>query len=387
MTPLTLHDAIAIAGGLATAENCPGVIPLDHFAQLGATTASVGQHFDQVLVRAKRRHQGAIALTMSPSFSCQVRPLGDDRFVLLVPLGMPARTRVLARLLLRYWGRERGVRVIRSALDDVPGDADAVPPLLKPVFLEDFEPDTFWERLRELDASIDTDPRTEPDVLELVHLALVYLLSHEFTHVLHGHFDLLERVRSGEVDLTRDDVRRGIELDADDGAAALSMLILKDDVDRAVAAGQRGQSQAVGWLRLSYVVTMLFAITDAHRKFLGAYERGAYNHPMVRCEFFLEAAGRSLDAPKRVRDTWLANSTEGWKRCVQALDDLNLDALRGDFGKLPEGVHPAPLHTLLYSATPVGVTDRATLETLIEAHRLVHRIREHLPIFRKSPGT
>lgn len=382
MSELTLESAIDLAGGPVTAENCPSVIPIDQFAEFVMTITSVGKHFDRILSRTKSTQSGAIALTMSPAFACKVRTV-QGGFALLVPLGMPARMSILARLLLRYWGREKGVRIIRSVLDDVAGDADAVPPMLKPLFLEDFEPEKFWANLDDLDKAIDADPRTEPDVRELVHLSLVYLLSHEFTHVFHGHFDLLARSRLENLGLSDTDIRRGIETDADDGAAAISMIILMDDIDRALAAGQPVQLE-LGWLRLAYAVTMLFAITDAHRKFLGAYEEGAYNHPMVRCELFIEGATRSMDAADSALELWRTNSTAGWLRCVQALEDLNLDALGGTFGKLPQGIRPAPLHTLIYSAVTGGLTDQAVLDQCREARELMTRVRALLPLFQNS---
>src|SRR5438552_1456332 len=106
---------------------------------------------------------------MSEGFGCRTRRVEGGGYALLVPLGMPARIKVLARLLLGYWGRERGARVIRSALDNIAGDPRSVPPMLQAVFLEDLPAEQFWSGLGQLDSSIGADAQPfEADVQELV---------------------------------------------------------------------------------------------------------------------------------------------------------------------------------------------------------------------------
>jgi hypothetical protein len=303
---------------------------------------------------------------------------------ILIPLGMVARTRVMARLLLRHWMTpdDQIQRVIRSPVDAIDDDPESIPPMLQPLFLETLEPDAFWDGLLKLDRSIELEPPYEGDVRELVHLGLVFFLSHEFTHALHGHLDLLDRARAGQVTMPIERIRRGIEIDADDGAAAISMLAMQRDIQQAVAAGQDDVSVARGWLRLTYVVTMLFAITDTVRKHFPGYQSGAYNHPMVRCELFFVSVGRALhDSPKQVLTDWRDVSTQGWLKCLQALELLNVEAMSGKFGALPAGRCFAPLHAMNYGVSPFGVSNRALWDLVQEAHTLLAEVRSLLPLF------
>jgi hypothetical protein len=377
-----VEETADLHGGLLTIGNCPAAIPSEVFALLSSSTARIGQAFDRILRQANAHLQHTIVLTRANSFSCRVKAIGNDGFLILVPAGMPARVRVLSRLLLSYWHQESAVRLFQSPLDNVQWSRDNVPPLLQPLFLEEDSLD-WWGRLQALDETIKLDPAFDPDVLELVHVALLFLLSHEFTHVLHGHFDLLKRAQNETLSLSVPELRRGIEIDADDGAAAVAMLILKQDVDEGIAAGRDVKLER-GWLRLAYAVTTVFAISDTHRRFFGGYDDGAYNHPMVRCELFFDAVLRSLDGPETWRETWHQESTEGWKRAVLALENVGIDAVKAKFGHRPKGAPAAPLHTLSYSVTPFGPTNMEIARKSRAAHELMWKVREHLPIFKEA---
>ena len=380
MSNLTLDEAIDLAGGPVTEENCPAVIPLDHFLSICVSLMDIGQRFTKILDQTDPDIWGAVGLTNSTAYGCQVRPIENNGYAVLVPVGLIARIRVLARLLLSYWKVDKAPRIIRSPLDNVPGDRDAIPPLLKPLFLDEDEPD-FWEQLLELNKTVTLEELAENDVQELVHVAMLFIVSHEFTHILHGHFDLLRRADTEKLPLTMAEIRRGIELDADDGGAAIAIKIQNDAIEDARARGEN-VNLGLGWLRLTYAVTMVFAITDTHQKYFGVYDEGSYNHPMVRCELFLNSADNCLkNVPESVMEQWVTNSTEGWKRCVLALENLTMDAWSGKFGKLAEGVQPAPIHTLNYSATPNGATDRETLRKCKLAYKLMWNVRKLLPIF------
>ncbi|MEO7995235.1 MAG: hypothetical protein ABI743_12625, partial [bacterium] len=205
-----------------------------------------------------------------------------------------------------------------------------------------------------------------------------FQLSHEFTHLLHGHFDFLQQESWGR--FTKADALRGLESDADDGATAIAMLLLQRGIERALLRGEQADP-ALGWLRLAYAVTMLFAIMDVHRQYFGKYAIGSYNHPMVRCELFFFSVERCLDANPAMAATWQANSTEGWRKCVAALEDLTLDAHTGKFGEIPKNVLPRKLHNMNYSATPMGVTDMHTFDLSQEAVALMREVRALLPLF------
>jgi hypothetical protein len=378
----TLHDAITVAGGLATLETCPEVIPPEQFLSALQTIQRTSVHLEEAARRAGVQVGGAVVLTHSPAFSCTVVSVEEGHAILL-PLGMIARARVLARLLLRHWGiqSEAGFRFIRSPEDAIDDDPDCFPPVLRPLLLETLSPDEFWPKLLDLDRSVELDPLCETDVGELVHLALVYFMAHEFTHILHGHFELRDRAQAGEVKLGFERLLRGLELDADDGAAAISLMVLNEDISLVREIGL-DHSFETGLLRLSYAVAMLFAITDTVRKHFPGYAAGAYNHPMVRCELFFEAAERAL--PQELIQRWRDVSTQGWAACMKALEMLNYEALSGKFGPLPEGKQWVPIHSLLYGAVPDGPVNRALLDEVRAAAPLLAEVRRLLPIFQRT---
>lgn len=378
---VNLNDAIAAAGGLVTPESCPKVVSEAQLAEIDNTLIFLRGFYENIFnnVNPKNKKDFSIALTNSPAFSGRVQRLENGDYVILVPLGMPARLRVLARILLRYWGRESRALILRSSLDQIPDDGKAVPRLLRPIFMDNLDFENYWEEIYELDSTIEIDPKTENDVYELVYLSLVYLISHEFTHVLHGHFDLRESAQKDKLGLSQTELIRGLELDADDGAAALSMKILLEGIDSAIGDGQWA-NHALGWLRLSYVATMLFGIFDTHRKFLGAYDTGEYNHPVVRREIFALGMMRSFNGPDDIRDILLRSHDEGWQRCVFAFTDLNLDAMQGTFGDMPAGYIEGPLQSLLYG-TPGGAASKVEMDLIKTAKENMQLVRKFLPVF------
>jgi hypothetical protein len=383
MNLLSFEDTVIMEDGAVDAENCPTVVPLTQYTELVQTINRLGQHFDEVMVRARQKFPAMIALTHSQAFSCMVRK-ATDGYVIIVPLGVPARIRVLSKLLIQYWGREKHIATIRSPLDKVSWDAEAIPPMLKPIFSEEFEKEDFWKELGALDASIETTDSQDAEVSELVHLALVYMISHEFTHVLHGHFDLLNDAKTKKIDLTERELNRGLETDADDGAASLSMYILDKDI-RLTRLLDQPDKMKLGWLRLAYAVTMIYAVSGSQRKFFAAYEDDSHNHPMVRCELFFSGVKRAMSTSiSEVKQSWLDVSTEGWKRCVLAFYDLDIDAMKGKYGPCLEGVPYAPLHALLYGASPaLSAGERVMLDKCKEATELMYKIRKHLPLFNR----
>jgi hypothetical protein len=127
---------------------------------------------------------------------------------------------------------------------------------------------------------------------------------------------------------------------------------------------------------------MLFAITDTVRKHFPGYESGAYNHPMVRCELFFESARRAMaGSSEEARELWRDVSTQGWMKCIEALEQLNLEALQGKYGELPPERHMAPLHAMIYSIVPMGPTDRALLDLMQETQPVLAEVRKLLPLF------
>lgn len=382
VTP-SISDALAMSGGLVDPDNCPKTIPPRQYIDILQTFASLGQHYEDVMNIAGVDYPCMMAMTLSPGFSCKVRQVKEG-YAILVPAGVPARIHVLTKLLIQYWGNESQIHIIRSPLDKIPWDFEAIPPKLRPIFSEDFEDDVFWQELEALDKSLEINALQEVEALELTHLALVYLISHEFSHIKHGHFELLQNIKDSKYELSEDEIKCGLEIDADAGASSLSMYVLNQDIQKAQQRGEPAQME-LAWLRLSYAITMIYAISDAHQKHFSAYENSTYSHPMVRCELFFSSVERAMSSSTdEAKKLWLQNSTEGWRRCIWAFNDLSKDAMAGKFGPRPDGVPRSPLHTLLYSMSPMSTAERIMLEDCDKAMKLMYKVRKLLPAFNKQ---
>ncbi len=377
MSLLSFADALAIEGGALELANLPEPIPPQLVASALATLNAAGQGFEVAMERAKRRLPCASVLTPSTSPRCSVRPLAEGLHAIFVPVGVVARLHVTARVLLRYWGKERRIRTHQSPLDPSQWDPKCVPPHLRPLLLEYDEPREFWRDLAVLDANV-APSLADRDAEELTHLALQFLLAHEFAHVLNGHFELLERAEREDLGLGQLELLRGVEADADATAAALSMLLLNDAVVAALRRGEPAQFE-LGWLRLSYAVTMLFGVTDAQRRYFGAYRDCEYSHPTVRSEVASFAAYQSMEP--RGREAWQQQDAQGLERCVQAFDDLLLDSMAGLYGELEVEPHRCAVHNMHHGMSLLGPTQRALFDARQEALGDAERVRALLPLF------
>lgn len=295
--------------------------------------------FNHLLTSTARGAEVKICLTPSTSMACALHQHGGGVFTIIVPLGVAARLRILARLLLEYWGKERRVQFLNSPLDKIAADNWHVPSRLRPLFGKNAYQDdtTFWEELAALDTLLSPVPETENDVLELQHLALVHLIAHEFTHAWEKHFSIL---RSDPADLHLDrynlrpeDLEKCVELHADIIAAELSTRILQSQI--ALAPEEADADLGRGFVRLAYVVMMLYSLYDPERKYLYAYDEDRYTHPLVRREMTLNFIERvvSIFFPDKFDDL-MNNVLYGWEKCIWAVNDMNLDAMSGRFGEI-----------------------------------------------------
>jgi hypothetical protein len=382
IAPAWFVKAASIHGGLVDYRTLPDGVSPDWLRSWNHTILQTGDHFHEILEERVPGVGAAMGFTQSHGMGCLVRRSGDYLSI-LVPLGVPARLRVLAKALLAYWNRDGYPHIILSPLDHVIASPE-VPQLLTPLFAEFTDGKIFWKGLAELDAALDLDPAFEPDVSELVHCGLLLLASHEFTHTMHSHHAAVAAFDGTDQTLSRDALVRGLELDADDGAAAIAMHVMGRDAERARALGQETKLDR-GWLRLSYAMTMLYGVLDTNQRTFAGYRAGSYNHPMVRCELFFNAVERALDAPEEVLEHWRGVSFQGWSRCVAALNHFSVDAMGGKFGPWPAEAKPVPLHSLLYGV-PGGPTNAALYDLVVDAEALMARARKCLPFFTQGKG-
>jgi hypothetical protein len=374
---LTLEDAVAIEGGsLELGASLPG-LPAGTVADVYATLNFLVTVF---LNNLKDRDAGLyIALTRSSGLACRVRQLSDGTPIILVPAGLIGRLRTFCRTLLRFWDKEKHVMMASSPLDKIPEDQWQIPPMLVPLFGQSESGDEFWKHLQELDESLDTDPRFDPDVAELLHLGLVFLMCHEFAHVFFRHFEFLQELRQTKPsDVDR--MRRGMELHADSFAGTWATTIFWAQLGNESDI----KSVARGILRQSYIVTVIMALFDAQKKFVGLYDRGDYNHPMIRREVFADACRNQVSwEGKEILDLWQDIELQGWKRAVDAFADLNLEAMTGKFGKIDKGKLAYPLQALNYG---MGASFPTLGKILDEGNALLKELKEQIAAFEKNLG-
>lgn len=375
LSPLSLDDAIAIEGGpLELGSSLPG-IPAKAIGDAVATLAFLANVF---LNNLEDREDGLfIALTRSSGLACRVRQVSEGASAILVPAGLIGRLRTLCRTLLRFWNKESHVRLMNSPMDKIAEDQWQVPPKLAPLFDSRETGDSFWQHLQELDDSLDLDPRFDPDIPELLHLGLVFLLCHEFAHVLFRHFDFLAAIRQTKPD-DAPRIRRGLELHADSFSGTWATTIFFAQLGRDADM----DSLARGFLRQSYVVSLILAIFDAQKKFLGFYDNGDYNHPIIRREVFADACRNEAGSRgKEFLDFWTELEMQGWKRAVEALADLNFEAMGGKFGKIDEGKLAYPLQALNYGA---GFAFSFMQDLFNDANTLLKDVKDQLREFNKN---
>lgn len=377
MNRLSLEDMLAAEGGPVDLEQLPPGLPKETMMDVSATLTFLANVFVSNLPASEK--EVYVVLTQASGLSCRARRVEDGVSVIIVPAGLIGRVRTLCRALLQYWNKETHIKLISSPLDKICEDQWQVPPRLAPLFDHEASGEEFWTGLQELDASLDLDPAFETDVSELMHLGLVFLLSHEFAHIFFRHFDYARHIKQTRPELLPR-IRRGLELHADffAGTWATTIFLAQagEDADN--------ESLARGFLRQSYAVTAILSMFDAHKKFVGFYDEGDYNHPLIRREVFSYALRKEVSLQgKALLEFWQIHEGQGWTRAVDALADLNLDAMKGKFGKIEEGKLAFPLQALNYG---MGASFPVLEEILEQAKELIEEVKAQLTAFNNDPG-
>lgn len=114
---------------------------------------------------------------------------------------------------------------------------------------------------------------------------------------------------------------------------------------------------------------------------LSGYSTGHYNHPIVRCGHFLRAAARAMGDKHQVK-MWRQESINGWRKCMDAVDVINLHAIAGTFGQRPPDKAWLPVHAMLYGQSRRGPETCRLRWRLRDAERAAAEVRRLLPLFR-----
>jgi hypothetical protein len=328
---MNLDELILVTGGSVHSSRLPSCVSREQYRILKSWLQYLQQFVDGVSKGAKGP-KVTLHFSLSPSLVCRTRTLDDGSVAVLLPLGLPVRVRTFARLLLRYFGQQSGIRLAASLLDDYPESHWRIAPSLVPLFGELADESEHWRLLAILDSHIELKPELETVVNELVWVASCYLTWHEVAHAIRGHFSIVARARSDSRtvrSINEADMRKALEIDADASATMLMLFttfekMRADDVENEV-------DKAFFWI--GYAATLVFGLYDTRRKALGLYSQAFYPHPIVRHGLFVDfATAHIAERWPKLGSVWEKENIVGWKECVAALRHLDVDVFTGKFG-------------------------------------------------------
>ena len=258
-----------------------------------------------------------VVLTRSTSFSPTTRRVASGQFVILVPVGLFARVRVLARLLLRFWDRPSQFAFVNPAQDKYPTNV-WIPKRLAPIFATAMQDDDerYWASLAELNRGM-TIPAQEDKCgwTRMLKWVYLFMFMHELGHVLLRHHDFVDwlatapkRVKAG---LTQDQVLRGLELQSDYLGADLSTKVAFSEFFISQSADPEPRSRSVFLdpepfaakaLWQWYSVSLLLSAFDTHLKSIEAYT--PCNTTLTRSFVAKSHSGLAAGSCSSLRRTW-----------------------------------------------------------------------------------
>jgi hypothetical protein len=375
-------DTIALSGGEASGDQLPRVIPRALFDSLLPSLQAAEFVFNKLLEEGGKnsREVGVFAVN-STAMSCTVhQQQGRDGATVVIPLGFIGRLRVLSRLLLRFWNSSKHVAILNSPLDNIPEGKFKVPEKLRPLFgsYPAGAAATFWDELARRDDMIKLNPTAELDVGELLHLGLFHVMFHEFAHHWMRHFDLLGSraldAAAGRHGLSRAEVEKGVELHADVVGSSMAVNVHVGHIAGVCGRDDLG-SLSRAFLRLSYVTTLPYSLYEPRRKYLGAYDANRYTHPLVRRHAFVIATTSALAGQTpEIQQIWHDTELQGWTEALYAMNDLNLEAMKGIYGPVNFDEMFFPLHV-----NPGSTVTAPYIDTMVaEAFELIQRFADLL---------
>jgi hypothetical protein len=369
-----LDEVVAVAGGAAEeAEVERALTPAGRdgfFAARDAVGAAIA-----AVVRMTALDNVFHVVTRSTSMHCGARRLNGGDAAILIPLGVLARTRVLARLLRcytdrRYAGREPVINMMGSAMDERTYPFEIAPDLV-PLFGEhDGGDESYYNALEALDRRTPPDPYRDAFAIDVMGMCLTYLTLHELTHLTARHDTLSKLDRAADpripAHLSGVPLRRGSEVHADVTAAnhtmMLSLLGLED------IQPNRARKRRLHELlyRLPFAATMLFGMYDAHRKTVYDYDEGPYPHPIIRYEIWNAWSHAAVESirPSTAKTAAKLGDAGFWD-CIVAYNAMEFDCMTGQYGGTPQDTgRYFPLTALKYGAA-------SALQSRIEADDLL----------------
>ncbi|WP_030732546.1 hypothetical protein [Streptomyces sp. NRRL S-237] len=349
---MRLDDAVALAGG----EAGPKLLA-DVLTPAGARALRRSLHILRSDAEATNPDGRDVRLVVvnSNSMACRTRRLDEGDSVVVIPLGVLARARALARRLLYLLRQDGPVTAMMGNVIDPRPDWELAPGLA-PLFEEPPEPgeeddERRWSALKTFDAESPEHETADEIADDIMELSLHYLVGHELAHLYARHDRLLTLARDRDPVIPRDwspaDLRRALEVHADIMAA----VTVTHRFVPFVASSNHGGTFVS---RQFFAAALLFGMYDTHRKSLTSYERGHYPHPIIRFEITHHL---TMDVIEKVAPELLEQARRqaiaGWADWDQAMNALEFNCLLGRFGVPPHGdiTRCLPVTTLKYGIT------------------------------------
>lgn len=339
--PLSHASIISMYGGIACAETIETLLSSEVYASVSNSVQFIQNGFNAILVNEGKQKVCHFYLVNSASYVCRMHSLTDGDAIIVLPVGMIARLSVGARMLLQYWDKNCEFHLMNGVTDDIEEVNWTMPEKLIPLF-GPYKPEDesqFWQDILELNRSIELPSLYEEDVVNLLHLGIVHLAAHEFGHFWQRHSVLKTIDVKNEFlvrhNLTHADIKKGIELHADAVAGGLSMLVMLAQIKPNPGVQDDLNTLYCAFLRLSYIATMLYGLYEPRRKYIGAYDNDdSYTHPLVRRQLAVRSANSRLKYSEfsQLLPVWHQAELEGWVRCIQALNCMNMDCWEGKYG-------------------------------------------------------
>lgn len=296
----------------------------------------VNNFFNLFKSECKDNESYYVVMTNSQSLRCEIKKFGA-LWVALVPAGLIARLLVISRIFIQNATRGM-IQIINDKFNEQEfyikrSSAAWIPPKLRPLFLESYS-SKFWQELDELNQITHGSNPIETESYELLYVSLLYVLSHEFSHILHDHLNAKIQICSSATGLTGAEISRGLELDADFGAVAYAFIHLASGIQQDNEKNDAKATIENAFFRMSFGVAMLFGIYDTIKPTISDYSYGYYCHPETRCNIFFESANLFFASNmNNYINLWKHYGRRGFASCVSCFNWLTLDAISGKFGK------------------------------------------------------
>ncbi|MEV1179022.1 hypothetical protein, partial [Nonomuraea sp. NPDC049784] len=317
-----------------------GADELDERLSGGAQVLDVAMDIAREVIQAasNARPLGKIhlAITRSTSMDCRTRRLDSEASVILIPIGVLARIRALARRFLLQVGQDQPDTLVAGSAIDVRDHPWELAPGLRPVFGEDVE--DYWEALDGFNRRTPDEEENEGFADLAVLHGFHYLALHELGHIFGLHDRLLELARAHDPRIPQHLTLRALRRGMEEGADVFAAHNFAPSLIHHPSTARSADDPDLFFPMISFVVTMVFGMYDVHRKTVYDYAEGFYPHPLIRYEFWDEATTTGL------RQRWTGPIDEaaeyrraGWQFCMDCFHRLEWECFSGEFGSPEDG--------------------------------------------------